>query len=208
MNAPVNHKPVVGLMLGDVTGIGAEIATKMLAHENVQALARTVLIGDARHLALGCREAGVELPTYTVASIDAIDWSERGFPLIDLGNLDPAKFPRAELSADADFLTDRGNLAALVISAGAAKPPQSVTTVVGALKVHIPLSGLVDLSKVKTQLEKRAQTLAKSIAGKEGRLGNADYVARAPAEQVAETKQMLESERTELANVKETLATL
>lgn len=104
MNAPVNNKPVVGLMLGDVTGIGAEIATKMLAHENVQALARTVLVGDARHLALGCREAGVELPTHTVASIDAIDWSDRtrgGFPLIDLGNLDPAKFPRAELSADA-----------------------------------------------------------------------------------------------------------
>lgn len=105
MNAPVNHKPVVGLMLGDVTGIGAEIATKMLATENVGALARTVLIGDARHLALGCREAGVELPTHTVASIDAIDWTERGFPLIDLGNLDPAKFPRAELSAEAGRVT-------------------------------------------------------------------------------------------------------
>ena len=79
---------------------------------------------------------------------------------------------------------------------------------VGALKVHIPLSGLVDLAKLKGQLEKRGQTLAKSISGKEGRLGNADYVARAPAEQVAETKAMLEKERAELANITETLATL
>jgi len=60
-----------------------------------------VLIGDARHLALGCREAGVELPVHIVASMEAIDWSQQGFPLIDLGNLDPAQFPRAELSADA-----------------------------------------------------------------------------------------------------------
>ena len=114
----------------------------------------------------------------------------------------------AELSADGDFLTDRGNLSSLSIAAGAAKPPQSVTTVVGALKVHIPLSGLVDLSKVKVQLDKREQTLAKSISGKEGRLANADYVARAPADQVAETKLLLERERAELANVRETLATL
>jgi valyl-tRNA synthetase len=112
------------------------------------------------------------------------------------------------LLADGEFLTDRGNLSALAISAGAAKPPQSVTTVVGALKVHIPLSGLADLGKVKAQLEKREQALAKSISGKEGRLGNADYVARAPADQVAETKAMLERERAELANVRETLATL
>ncbi len=114
----------------------------------------------------------------------------------------------AELQADAEFLTDRGNLSTLSISAGAAKPPQSVTTVVGALKVHIPLSGLVDLAKLKSQLEKRGQTLVKSIGGKEGRLGNADYIARAPAEQVAETKAMLEKERAELANITETLATL
>jgi valyl-tRNA synthetase len=114
----------------------------------------------------------------------------------------------AGLAGDSDFLTDRGNLSALSVAPGAAKPPQSVTTVVGTLKVHIPLSGLVDLGKLKAQLEKRQQALAKSIAGKEGRLGNADYIARAPAEQVAETRAMLEAERAELANIGETLATL
>jgi valyl-tRNA synthetase len=114
----------------------------------------------------------------------------------------------AALQADAAFLSDRGNLASLTIASDAAKPAQSVTTVVGALKVHIPLSGLVDLGKVRTQLEKREQTLAKSISGKDARLANADYVARAPVEQVAETRLLLERERAELANVRETLATL
>jgi 4-hydroxythreonine-4-phosphate dehydrogenase len=99
MNA--DTRPIVGLMLGDVTGIGAEIATRMLAAPELKALARTVLIGDARHLALGCRESGAQIQTHAVASVDAIDWARDGFPLLDLGNLDPARFPRAEVSPDA-----------------------------------------------------------------------------------------------------------
>jgi valyl-tRNA synthetase len=112
------------------------------------------------------------------------------------------------LNADGEFITDRANLSALAIAANATKPAGSVTTVVGALKVHIPLSGLVDLAKLKDQLSKRASALEKSISGKQGRLGNADYIARAPAQQVAETKDMLAKEEAELANLRETLATL
>jgi 4-hydroxythreonine-4-phosphate dehydrogenase len=101
LNVTADARPIVGLMLGDVTGIGAEIATKMLATQDVNAHARTVLIGDARHLALGCRESGADVAAYPVASVEAIDWTRSGFPLLDLGNLDPAKFPRAQISPDA-----------------------------------------------------------------------------------------------------------
>ena len=99
-----SDKPIVGLMLGDVTGIGAEIAARMLATQPIDDLARTVIVGDARHFALGCREAGFDVPVQPIDAIEACDWStrgERGIPLLDLGNLDPAQFPRAELSADA-----------------------------------------------------------------------------------------------------------
>ena len=48
----------------------------------------------------------------------------------------------------------------------------------------------------------------KSIAGKQGRLSNADYIARAPVQQVTETREMLAKEEVELANLKETLAGL
>jgi 4-hydroxythreonine-4-phosphate dehydrogenase len=97
----IDPRPVVGLMLGDVTGIGAEIAARMLATQDVNKLARTVLVGDARHLALGCRDSSSEVPSYPVKSVEAIDWSRDGFPLLDLGNLDPAKFPRAQVSPEA-----------------------------------------------------------------------------------------------------------
>jgi 4-hydroxythreonine-4-phosphate dehydrogenase len=101
MNTTTDTRPVVGLMLGDVTGIGAEIAAKMLATQDVKKLARTVLVGDARHLALGCRDAATEVAFHGVSSVEAIDWSRGGLPLLDLGNLDPAKFPRAQVSPDA-----------------------------------------------------------------------------------------------------------
>ncbi len=112
------------------------------------------------------------------------------------------------LQVDCDFMTNRANASTLVVAAKATKPAQSVTTVVGALKVYIPLSGLVDLAKLKEQLTKRAAALEKSITGKEGRLANADYVARAPEQQVAETRAMLATEIIELANIRETLGDL
>ena len=48
----------------------------------------------------------------------------------------------------------------------------------------------------------------KSIAGKQSRLGNADYIARAPAQQVTDTRDLLAKEEIELANLQETLAGL
>ena len=115
---------------------------------------------------------------------------------------------RAVVEGARDFLINRGNLTTLVCAAGTAKPPASVTTVVGGIKVHIPLAGQVDLAKLKDQLTRRAAALDKSISGKQGRLGNADYVARAPAAQVEETKALLAAEQVELANIRETLAGL
>ena len=54
--------PTIGLMLGDVTGIGPEISAKMLATGAAsRAHARVAVIGDARVLELGARDAGVKL---------------------------------------------------------------------------------------------------------------------------------------------------
>ena len=112
------------------------------------------------------------------------------------------------LTANHDFISNRANLSALSIALGAAKPAASVTTVVGNLKLHIPLSGMVDLAKLKDQLIKRVAVLEKSIAGKQSRLSNPDYAARAPAAQVAETNALLAKEQVELDHLRETIAGL
>ena len=96
--------PVIGLMLGDMTGIGPEISAKLLAAEKYRNDTRVVVIGDARVLQLGCRDAGVELEWQTAPAVAAIDWSQERVPLVDLGNIDPARIRRGEVSAESGRL--------------------------------------------------------------------------------------------------------
>lgn len=97
-------RPTIGLMLGDATGIGPEISAKLLAARPARTDARVVVIGDARVLELGIADAGVELAWRRYESIDEIDWSDRRVPLVDLGNIDPARFRRGEVSAESGRL--------------------------------------------------------------------------------------------------------
>jgi len=98
-------KPVIGLMLGDVTGIGPEISAKLLASGAVAELANVVVIGDKRVLDLGIKNAGVKLGYRTVSSVDEIRWPSEQLPVVDLGNVDPARFPQGTSSAESGKLT-------------------------------------------------------------------------------------------------------
>src|SRR5262245_13775266 len=98
-------RPVVGLMPGDVTGIGPEITAKLLASGSLREVARVALVGDARVWELGCRQAGVQPAWRSYPAVDAIDWSQDAIPVVDLGNVDPAMLPRRENSAASGRLT-------------------------------------------------------------------------------------------------------
>jgi 4-hydroxythreonine-4-phosphate dehydrogenase len=99
------QKPVIGLMLGDVTGIGPEISAKLLASGKAGETANVVVIGDRRALDLGIRNAGVQLAYAVVPSVDAIRWPAEKLPVIDLGNIDPAQFPQGVSSDESGKLT-------------------------------------------------------------------------------------------------------
>ena len=97
--------PLLGLMLGDCTGIGPEQCARVLADRRLADAARIVVIGDARVLATGAHDAGVEVRARTYADPDDVDWSRPETPLIDLGNIDPALFPRGQVSPESGRLT-------------------------------------------------------------------------------------------------------
>ena len=97
--------PVLGLMLGDVTGIGPEISIKLLASGMPNSVARVVVIGDARVFDQGCRDAGIRLACRVYDDIDAVEWSGDAVPLIDLRNIDPAKFPHGVSSDESGKLS-------------------------------------------------------------------------------------------------------
>ena len=101
----MTQPPTIGVMLGDVTGIGPEITAKVLAAGIAKDRANLIVIGDARVLDLGIRDGGVNLPYTQHTSIDEVRFPRTDLPLVDLGNIDPAQFKRGEASPDSGRLT-------------------------------------------------------------------------------------------------------
>jgi 4-hydroxythreonine-4-phosphate dehydrogenase len=97
--------PRIGLLFGDMTGIGPEIVARVMADRRLDDVARIVLIGDRRVMEMGARDAGVALSAMDVANSDAIEWDREETPIIDLGNIDPQSLPRAAISPQSGKLT-------------------------------------------------------------------------------------------------------
>ena len=106
--------PVLGLMLGDYTGIGPEQCARVLADKRLSDAARLLVVGDARVLAQGARDAGVTLEWRRYATPEDVEWEREELPLIDLGNLDPAiGFPRGVVSPESGRIAGE-TLAAMI----------------------------------------------------------------------------------------------
>ncbi len=76
------------------------------------------------------------------------------------------------------------------IESGAGEPA-AAAAVVGGLRVLIPLAGLIDLDAEKARLAKEIGRIEGEIKKCEGKLGNANFVANAPAEVVAQERQRI-----------------
>lgn len=92
--------PVIGLMPGDPTGIGPEVCARLLASGEAQEVARVVVIGDARVLELGIADAQVAFKWHRVDAVPTEAWPDASVPVLDLGNLDPARIRRGETSPE------------------------------------------------------------------------------------------------------------
>ena len=93
-----NALPVLGLMLGDFTGLGPEQCARVLADRRLADAARLLVVGDARVLEQGARDAGVRIAWRAVAGPEDVDWARPEIPIVDLGNLDPAAVQRGRIS--------------------------------------------------------------------------------------------------------------
>ena len=66
---------------------------------------------------------------------------------------------------------------------------------IAGVEVHLPLAGLVDGAKAKDGLLKEQENLRKYVAALQGKLKNAQFIAKAPPDLVkAEKQKLLESE--------------
>jgi valyl-tRNA synthetase len=69
--------------------------------------------------------------------------------------------------------------------------PAAAVAVVGGMRVLIPLEGLIDVGAEKARLAKEIARVEGEIRKCEAKLGNANFVANAPAEVVAQERQRI-----------------
>ncbi|MEO7051308.1 MAG: valine--tRNA ligase, partial [Rhodanobacter sp.] len=81
--------------------------------------------------------------------------------------------------------------------------PAAAAAVVGTLRVMIPLAGLIDLAAEKTRLSREIARIEIEIKKCEGKLGNANFVAHAPAEVVAQERQRITDWNTTVTALRE-----
>jgi valyl-tRNA synthetase len=84
-----------------------------------------------------------------------------------------------------------------------ADEPAAAAAVVGTLRVMIPLAGLIDLGAEKARLAKEISRIEVEIRKCEGKLGNANFVANAPAEVVVQERQRITDWNTTLTALRE-----
>ena len=99
--------------------------------------------------------------------------------------------------------------ASIVAMEGAAPLPGAAKTMIGAeVEIVMPLGGLIDVATEKTRIAKDIGKAEKEIATLEKKLGNADFLARAPEDVVAEQKTRLVDEQTRHQRLVDALVTL
>ena len=91
-------KPVLGITLGDATGIGPEIVAKLCNEQAMKKYCRPVLIGDLRVMKMGQEIAGVSYPVPVIDAVSDADW-DGPIPILDQKNLDRDDFRLGEINA-------------------------------------------------------------------------------------------------------------
>ncbi|MCX7780897.1 MAG: 4-hydroxythreonine-4-phosphate dehydrogenase PdxA, partial [Negativicutes bacterium] len=93
-------KPVLGITIGDATGVGPEITVMSLADKEIYELSRPVVIGDLKIMQRAVKIVNSNLTCRAVTDIDAAGETFGVIDVIDLDNL-PEDLPFARIDARA-----------------------------------------------------------------------------------------------------------
>lgn len=91
-------RPILGILLGEATGIGPEVVAKVCAKNKISNYCRPILIGDLRVLKAGMNISDVTFPFNVVDDITHVDWMG-SIPILDQKNIDPAKIKLGHIDA-------------------------------------------------------------------------------------------------------------
>ena len=100
-----------------------------------------------------------------------------------------------------DYIKRLARVNPLTIDKDCKVPAQAASEVIGASKIIVPLSALIDLEKSKEKLNLRHESLTKELAKVEVVINNPDFKTRAPKEKVEMIEAQLKDLQDQLASV-------
>jgi len=99
MTSQRSDRPVIAITMGDASGVGPEIIVKALAHAELYARCRPLVVGDARRLHRAADVSGLApISVHAVEGVEDARFEPGAIDCIDLG-LIPADLPFGALSA-------------------------------------------------------------------------------------------------------------
>jgi valyl-tRNA synthetase len=94
----------------------------------------------------------------------------------------------ARLQRNQAFLTTLGRIESITWLTEQETPPESATALVGTMQILIPIAGLIDKEAEITRLSREIDKLRQELQRSETKLGNIDFLGRAPASVVAKER--------------------
>jgi 4-hydroxythreonine-4-phosphate dehydrogenase len=112
----MSDKPIVAITIGDACGVGPEVVFKALAHEDVRAACRPLVIGSMPIIKLTRDQVAQSVKLRRITDITQAEYPADAVECLDLANLVPADAPRGQLSpkagkAAAEYAIRAGELA-------------------------------------------------------------------------------------------------
>ena len=92
-------KPVLGITMGDASGIGPEIAAKALAKKEIYDICSPLVVGDANAMKQAVTIAGVDLKVRPISEVSEAKFEFGVMDVIDLKNVDVDKLEHGKVSA-------------------------------------------------------------------------------------------------------------
>ncbi len=118
-----------------------------------------------------------------------------------LGNGDARD--KMRLEQNAPFLEKLAKLAAIKWLGEGEEAPVAATALVGELEILVPMAGLIDKDAELARLSREVEKLEKDLTRIRGKLGNASFVDKAPADVVAKEREKMQAQQQALEKLQE-----
>ncbi len=107
------------------------------------------------------------------------------------------------LKTNQDYLLKLGRVESITLLDKNDSPPESAISLLGEMKILIPMAGLIDKDAEIARLEKEIQKILKELPRIKGKLNNPKFIDKAPEQVITKEKEKLANLQSSLDNLEE-----